>query len=451
MTTTSKTAAPEFTELPMDKVLPHPRNVRRRLTGIDELAASLKAEGLHQPLVVAPQDDGYVVVMGNRRRAAAESLGWETVPCMVRHDLDTEAAVLTAMLAENCARSELSVTEEGDAVQRLLDLDVTPTAIAKRIGRSKKTVSDRARVAGLSERVRVAVDDQQMSIGDALALAEIEGSNDYQAVEAAIGTPNFRYQLERARAQVKYTAARQKKIDELVARGATCTGETTPTPEDGKVIELLDGEPEDVTEDGVAFHIDARMMFYGGAEPRVRVAWHRTRDREEADGHNRIVVARDGDASSSSPGGDTAAAELRRQQIDEKNRRAAEDRERYAAAGRARIAWLRDFLADPPLRKTHIERVTANLLYELTTDEDVAGTLDDWELQPSSSDSLLRLAALTWLAYGNHEVMTFGERGIHSYAAERYLSSLDTMTSLLGYEQSDVDLELRRLAEAELE
>ena len=73
MTTTSKTAAPEFTELPMDKVLPHPRNVRRRLTGIDELAASLKAEGLHQPLVVAPQDDGYVVVMGNRRRAAAES------------------------------------------------------------------------------------------------------------------------------------------------------------------------------------------------------------------------------------------------------------------------------------------------------------------------------------------------------------------------------------------
>src|SRR5690606_18614124 len=111
----------------------------------------------------------YRLVMGHRRLAAVKSLRWFKVPCVIRYDLDTEAAVLEAMLAENMARTDLTVTEEGDAVQALLALDVKPAKIAKAIGRTTKHVKDRAQIASaLTEKARQAVDDGQITITDAL-------------------------------------------------------------------------------------------------------------------------------------------------------------------------------------------------------------------------------------------------------------------------------------------
>ena len=180
MTTTPTTS--EFALVDIDHVHPHPRNVRRTVTGVDELAASIRSGGLHQPLVVAPAaaDDaaGYTLVMGHRRLAAVQSLGWSEVPCVIRYDLDTEAAVLEAMLAENMARTDLTPTEEGDAVQALLDLDVTPAKIAKAIGRTSKHVKDRAQIAGLTEKARTAVDDGQITIADALHLSKLDGNHE---------------------------------------------------------------------------------------------------------------------------------------------------------------------------------------------------------------------------------------------------------------------------------
>lgn len=210
----------EITDLPIAEVRPHPQNVRRELRGIDELADSIKAEGLHQPIVVAPDADHYVVVLGNSRHAACEQLGWDTIPCIVRSDLNTEEKVLSAMLAENCARNDLTVTEEGDAFQRLLDLDLSATAVGKRAGRSRKQVADRVTIASQSERIRRAVDDKQLTLSNALALAEFTDDHEMHArIEGAIGTPRFEYELERAAAIRRHTKVGEDLRAEAVGLG----------------------------------------------------------------------------------------------------------------------------------------------------------------------------------------------------------------------------------------
>ena len=229
MTTTPTTS--EFALVDIDLVHPYPRNVRREVTGVDELAESIKSGGLHQPLVVAPlpmpegaEHTDYRLVMGHRRLAAVKSLGWTEVPCVIRYDLDTEARVLEAMLAENMARTDLTPTEEGDAVQALLDLDVKPAKIAKAIGRTAKHVKDRAQIAGLTDKARTAVDDGQITIADALHMSKLDGDHEIaDRVERSIGTPNFRYTLERALQESEFNRKRAAALAELEAAGATIT------------------------------------------------------------------------------------------------------------------------------------------------------------------------------------------------------------------------------------
>lgn len=210
----------QITALPIGDVRPHPQNVRRELRGVDELADSIKAEGLHQPIVVAPDGDTYVVVMGNSRHAAASQLGWETIPCIIRTDLNTETKVLSAMLAENCARNDLTLTEEGDAFQRLLDLDLSAATVAKRAGRSRKQVADRITVASQPEKVRQAVDDRQITLTSALALAELEDDHElYTRVEQSLGTPRFDYEVKRAAAIRANIKAEHDQRAELIKAG----------------------------------------------------------------------------------------------------------------------------------------------------------------------------------------------------------------------------------------
>lgn len=286
MTTTPTTS--DFMLVDINLVHPHPRNVRRTVTGVDELAESIKSGGLHQPLVVAPLianggdgDDEYVLVMGHRRLAAVQSLRWFKVPCVIRYDLDTEAAVLEAMLAENMARTDLTVTEEGDAVQALLALDVKPAKIAKAIGRTTKHVKDRAQIAtALTDKARQAVDDGQITITDALHLSKIDGDTDHEIaerVERSIGTPNFRYTLERALQESEFNRKRAAAIAELEAAGATITdGPAAAGPDEVRVF--LAQRPEDVTDPQVSVYVSE----WTGWGP-MRVQWVAIRPRAQED------------------------------------------------------------------------------------------------------------------------------------------------------------------------
>jgi ParB family transcriptional regulator, chromosome partitioning protein len=133
------------TRVPIDVIDPNPRNPRRRVTGIDELAESLRTHGLLQPPVVRPIGDRYELVAGHRRHAAAKALGWTDLPVLIRGAGHDEAYVL--MLVENLQRDDLSPREEARALEVLLrERRWTTREVASAVRRSPAYVSKRLRV-----------------------------------------------------------------------------------------------------------------------------------------------------------------------------------------------------------------------------------------------------------------------------------------------------------------
>ena len=174
---------------------PHPDNPRKNIGDVTDLAASIKANGLLSPLSVVPNGERYRVIAGHRRLAACKQAGTGAVPCFVL-DLDP-LQQLEAMVTENCQREQLTVLEEADAIQGMLDLGATTAAVAHRLGRSSDYVRDRAKAASIDNEVRATRDDfSQLTIGHLVAIARYDGRPDLQKKLAqAAGTSNFDYIL----------------------------------------------------------------------------------------------------------------------------------------------------------------------------------------------------------------------------------------------------------------
>ena len=422
MTTTPTTS--EFALVDIDHVHPHPRNVRRTVTGVDELAASIRSGGLHQPLVVAPAaaDDaaGYTLVMGHRRLAAVQSLGWSEVPCVIRYDLDTEAAVLEAMLAENMARTDLTPTEEGDAVQALLDLDVTPAKIAKAIGRTSKHVKDRAQIAGLTEKARTAVDDGQITIADALHLSKLDGNHELaERVERFIGTPNFRYTLEKALAEAEFNRKRDTILDELTETGATITdGPAAAGPDEVRLF--LAQRPDDVTDPTVSVYVAEYQPWGGNSAPRVQ--WVQIRPRAEEDPTEGTTfvsaekVPEDNEEDTAAEEAREAAARAVREEQNDKYRQERRDRETAQAT---RFRWLHEkwregMRAEPGVRERQLRELVAEdpdgyrmasnrqRLAPIIAGPDAELAADDPALDPAGW-SLDRLIFAAWWIHIGHD------------------------------------------------
>ncbi|MGN0100729.1 MAG: ParB/RepB/Spo0J family partition protein [Dietzia sp.] len=436
----------QITDLPIDTVRPHPQNVRRELRGLDELAASIDAEGLHQPVVVAPDGDSYVVVMGNSRRAACAQLGWETIPCIVRTDLDTEEKILSAMLAENCARNDLTITEEGDAFQRLLDLDLSAAAVGKRAGRSRKQVADRVTVAAQPERVRRAVDDKQLTIANALALSELENDHElYARVEQSIGTPQFDYEIKRAIALRANLKAETDLRAELAAAGYVELTEKERsalhmTVDGFRLQQLWRYEPEG-PEEGLRYSI----WFPSPEHQPPHVRWYRL-----------VQVQPKGDTETpeiGTPSAPETAEERAAREAAEARTAAAEveAQERRTAANQRRAylrgVWERDFTDISLHRTTELHRIAVassgymEPLYELAPifePDDSQMDMDDPRLDPTDW-GLARLQFATWWCrvgcICEHEVSNLHpnnwDEDTHTY--------LETLRDQLGYELSDIE------------
>lgn len=176
---------------------PHPDNPRKNIGDVTDLAASIKTNGLLTPLSVVPNGSRYRVIAGHRRLAACKQAGTGAVPCFVL-DLDP-LQQLEAMVTENCQREQLTVLEEADAIQGMLDLGATTASVAHRLGRSGDYVRDRAKAASIDNEVRASRDDfGQLTIGQLVAIARYDGRPDLQKrLAQAAGTSNFDYTLSR--------------------------------------------------------------------------------------------------------------------------------------------------------------------------------------------------------------------------------------------------------------
>ena len=166
---------PELLHVPVDVIHPNPRQPRRRFEpeATTGLAASLRHQGVLQPVVLRPRPaGGYELVAGERRWRAAREAGLETLPALVRHVDDRETLLLA--LVENVARENLSPVEEARAYASLVDeFELSLGEVAERVGRSKPSVSNRLRLLELPEEVLWMLARSELTEGHARAVLAV--------------------------------------------------------------------------------------------------------------------------------------------------------------------------------------------------------------------------------------------------------------------------------------
>jgi len=164
-----------------------PRDDMRQDT-LEDLAASIKAQGVVQPIVVRPlkvQSGGarrYEIIAGERRWRAAQLAGLQEIPAVVR-DVEDDAAIAMALI-ENIQRENLNPLEEARALDRLIsEFGLTHQEAAQAVGRGRASVSNLLRLLDLSPRVRPLLESRELEMGHARALLAI--TNPTQQYDAA--------------------------------------------------------------------------------------------------------------------------------------------------------------------------------------------------------------------------------------------------------------------------
>jgi ParB family transcriptional regulator, chromosome partitioning protein len=146
---------PELLHLPVESIHPNPRQPRKRFEpeAASGLAASIRLQGVLQPIVVRRRrEGGFELIAGERRWRAAREAGLPTLPALVRDADDSDSLLLG--LVENVAREQLSPVEEARAYASLVDeFELSLGDVADRVGRSKPSVSNRLRLLELPEEV----------------------------------------------------------------------------------------------------------------------------------------------------------------------------------------------------------------------------------------------------------------------------------------------------------
>jgi ParB family chromosome partitioning protein len=162
--------------------------VDMRQETLQDLADSIKAQGVVQPIVARPVQKGhtgvqhYEIIAGERRWRAAQMAGLDEIPAVVR-DVSDESAIAMSLI-ENIQRENLNPLEEARALERLVDeFDVTHQEAAEAVGRSRASVSNLLRLLELSDKVKPMLESRELEMGHARALLAI--SNNTQQYDAA--------------------------------------------------------------------------------------------------------------------------------------------------------------------------------------------------------------------------------------------------------------------------
>lgn len=189
--------------IPVKLLQPHPNNPRKDLGDLSELTESIKKNGIMQNLtVVENEGSGYTVIIGHRRLAAAKAAGVSEVPCAVV-ELD-EGEQLATMLLENMQRQDLTVYEQAEGIQLLLDMDFSVSDIAQKTGFSESTVRRRTKLLSL-DRVKFKESQaRQVSLTDYEQLFEIEDEGKRNALLEKLGTADFNDEYKIAISKQKF-------------------------------------------------------------------------------------------------------------------------------------------------------------------------------------------------------------------------------------------------------
>lgn len=208
----------ELKQIGLNEIHPHPQNPRRDLGDVSELTESIKKNGIMQNLTVIPghwdekgkhHEEGYTLLIGHRRYKASMAAGIDSVPCRIITGMD-EREQLSTMLEENMQRADLTVWEQAQGFQMMLDLGDTEDDLAEKTGFSKQTIKHRVQIAKLDSKLLKKKEDDksfQLTLTDLYELEKIKDIKKRNEVLKSVS--NSRDLAWRAK-----TAAREEKRDE---------------------------------------------------------------------------------------------------------------------------------------------------------------------------------------------------------------------------------------------
>ena len=158
-------------EIRLDNLIPNPNNPRKDIGDITELTESIKTNGIMQNLTVMEDEENFIVLIGHRRLAAAMEAGLDTAPCMVVDKLPVSEQI-GIMLLENLQRNDLTIPEQAQSFQMMLDLGDTVDGISEKTGFAKSTIHHRLNIAKLDQDI-LNEKIHQLTLKDLIALEQV--------------------------------------------------------------------------------------------------------------------------------------------------------------------------------------------------------------------------------------------------------------------------------------
>ena len=174
----------QIQDLPLARIHPNRFQPRHAFSSesINELAQTLREEGLLQPIIVREDGEEYEIIAGERRFRAAQSLGWEKIPAIVNNLSDQQTASLA--LIENLQREDLNPIDEATAYENLMELNsLTQAQLARDIGKSQSYVANKLRLLKLDPQIQEALASGAITARHGRALLALSSDQQKQALE----------------------------------------------------------------------------------------------------------------------------------------------------------------------------------------------------------------------------------------------------------------------------
>jgi ParB family chromosome partitioning protein len=175
VTVSSNSSGDLLREIDIDLIAPNPEQPRTRFTdaALEELAQSIRENGIIQPIVLRRSGNSYEIVAGERRWRAAQRAGLRKVPAVIKNIEDDQTLELA--LIENIQRQELNAMEEARAYRRLIDtLNLTQEKLAERVGKDRVLIANHLRLLKLPDDIQRLVEEQKISAGHGRAILSVE-------------------------------------------------------------------------------------------------------------------------------------------------------------------------------------------------------------------------------------------------------------------------------------
>lgn len=200
-------------EVKLDEIKPNPFQPRLIFDEekIEELAQSIKEHGVFQPIILKSTREGFIIVSGERRFRAANKVGLETIPAIIRQY--EESKVIEIALAENLQRENLTPIEEAEAYKMIMKtLNLTQLELAKKVGKSRSHVTNLLGLLTLPENVQQMILKGQISMGHARSLSKLKDVNKINKLAQSIISDNLSVREIEELTKIEIKKNRMKRV-----------------------------------------------------------------------------------------------------------------------------------------------------------------------------------------------------------------------------------------------